>query len=244
MFLCSPPPQTLGPDRAASELALYTYTFWPAERRTVHVRFMDGDPALWKRVAGVITGDGGWNRICGLQFVFDQSPTAEVHVTFTRGGSWSYMGSDCAVMPQEKPTMQLGWLNVDTSEKELRRVTLHEFGHALGFLHEHQSPNVAIKWNLPVVYEYYKRVSGWDEKMTYAQVISSVAASAAQAGPFDSESIMCYGIPPEFTLDNVAHGGRGVCSAGDIEWARHWYGPPPPIKYKDIYMPIIKKQRP
>ena len=39
----------------------------------------------------------------------------------------------------------------------------HEFGHALGFIHEQASPIANIQWNKPVVYEYYQRVYGWSQ---------------------------------------------------------------------------------
>ena len=57
-------------------------------------------------------------------------------------GSWSYVGTNCRRVLPNKPTMNLGW--IDDSNNVLRDdekgVILHEFGHVLGFTHEHQSP--------------------------------------------------------------------------------------------------------
>jgi len=39
-----------------------------------------------------------------------------------------------------RATMNFGWLTPDTEDSEYQRVVLHEFGHALGLLHEHQHP--------------------------------------------------------------------------------------------------------
>jgi len=39
-----------------------------------------------------------------------------------------------------EPTMNYGWLKDDTDDVEYRRVVIHEFGHALGAIHEHQNP--------------------------------------------------------------------------------------------------------
>ena len=49
--------------------------------------------------------------------------------------------------------MNYGWFDSETTDDEYRRVVLHEFGHALGLAHEHQSPGVAIPWNEQKVYD-------------------------------------------------------------------------------------------
>ena len=47
--------------------------------------------------------------------------------------------------------MNYGWLTPTSDDDELRRVVLHEFGHALGLIHEHQNPEGGIQWNEPAV---------------------------------------------------------------------------------------------
>jgi hypothetical protein len=49
--------------------------------------------------------------------------------------------------------MNLGWINDNKSEDDLRSVILHEFGHALGAVHEHESPYARIQWDREKVYE-------------------------------------------------------------------------------------------
>ena len=41
--------------------------------------------------------------------------------------------------------MNYGWIDADSPEEELRSVVLHEFGHALGLIHEHQNPLSGIR---------------------------------------------------------------------------------------------------
>jgi hypothetical protein len=75
--------------------------------------------------------------------VSDQQPAAQVRIGFDAKGYWSCVGTDsvdpvCAgsnaasmnfqAFDRYQPT---GW----------RATVLHEFGHALGFEHEHQNPN-------------------------------------------------------------------------------------------------------
>ena len=228
MKLCAPPPPLpIGP-HASDELALYVPRKW-TDRLQAHVRFMDGDWHVWRRVALNITGPGGWNRACGFQFLFDQRKDAEIRVTFETGASWSYEGQYCLGVPPDKPTMQLGWLKANTPDAEVRRVALHEFGHALGFIHEHASPEAHIPWDKEAVYDYYLRSHGWDRAMVDAQVLTPTAAEVVDAGDYDPQSILHYYIPPEFVLDHVARGGYGDLTPMDIKMAEHWYGPPPPL---------------
>jgi hypothetical protein len=194
-----------------------------------HVVFMDGSPNVWRRVERNIAGPGGWNRACGFQFVFDQRHDAEIRVTFATGASWSYEGAYALGVPPDQPTMQLGWLKESTPDAEVRRVALHEFGHALGFIHEMQSPEAQIPWDREAVYAYYLASHGWDRATVDAQVLTPTAPEVVEAGIYDACSIMHYHIPPEFVLDRMARGGYGELTPMDIEGARNFYGPPPPL---------------
>ena len=64
--------------------------------------------------------------------------------TYAPGESYSYIGRDAKNVPLSQPTLNLGWFqSVDyPDENEWKGTTLHEFGHALGFWHEHQHPNI------------------------------------------------------------------------------------------------------
>lgn len=56
------------------------------------------------------------------------------------GGSWSYIGTDAITIPVESFTMNFGFMDQPT--------VMHEFGHALGLIHEHQSPfKGGFEWN-------------------------------------------------------------------------------------------------
>ena len=101
--------------------------------------------------------------------------------------------------------MNFGWLEAtplaDTTE--FNRVVLHEFGHALGMIHEHQNPiGNPIKWNKDSVYAYYVG----NNIFTKEQVDEFVFALDYQANgtSFDKESIMLYAIPPSFTTDGFS----------------------------------------
>ena len=68
-------------------------------------------------------------------------PTIYVFLFYsTAGGSWSYIGTDASRIPLESFSMNLGFVDQST--------VMHEFGHALGLIHEHQSPfEGGFEWN-------------------------------------------------------------------------------------------------
>ncbi|WP_437321271.1 matrixin family metalloprotease [Sorangium sp. So ce385] len=41
--------------------------------------------------------------------------------------------------------MNFGWLTLESTQADVESVVLHEFGHALGLIHEHQHPENGIK---------------------------------------------------------------------------------------------------
>ncbi len=175
--------------------AMETRRRWP-NGMTLRVHFLEGDPAVQEKVAAIA---GEWRQYANLTFVFGAGPEAEIRIAFKPNlGSWSYMGTDCS-LPQlaGRPTMNLGWLTPTTSVAEYRRVVLHEFGHALGLVHEHLQPNADIPWDEQKVIAYYKRTNGWDENYIRSNVLAKARADAFTA--FDPHSIMLYPVPKELT---------------------------------------------
>ena len=98
---------------------------------------------------------------------------------------------------------------------------LHEFGHALGLVHEHLSPSVTIPWDEEKVYAYFKRTNDWSAQQTRAQVLNRGAADKFTR--FDRESIMLYFFPPELTTDGSATPHNTELSAMDKEFIAQLY---------------------
>ena len=96
--------------------------------------------------------------------------------------------------------MNYGWLNDASSDDEISRVTLHEFGHALSAIHEHQSPAANIPWDRDAVYAYYGAPpNSWTKEQIDRNIFAKYSATVTNASAFDPESIMLYAIPNSLT---------------------------------------------
>lgn len=145
-----------------------------------------------------------WSEHANVGFRFVTRGSAQIRISFDEdSGSWSYLGTDAKVVASSKATMNYGWLDDETPEDEFSRVVLHEFGHALGAIHEHNHPASGIRWNRPAVYEYYRRTQGWTKADVDAQIFRVYEEDQLNAGTYDRASIMHYAIPRELLLDGA-----------------------------------------
>lgn len=212
--------------QATPDLTLLTANRWPAGTTVLHVRFMDGSEALHDRIEAIEAGPEGWSSASGIRFEFVEEGFAEVRVTFAPGGSWSHVGSYCAKIPQDQPTMQLGWLNDGTDIAEVRRIWLHEAGHALGFMHEQLTALAiaSIPWDFDSIAlwcaENGVRFDDWQRKWMTAYDPAQIVQ-----GEYDGDSIEHYYIPSRWVLDRIQRGGAKRLSPGDRSAIAAWYGP-------------------
>ncbi len=85
---------------------------------------------------------------------------------------------------------------------DYRRYILHEFGHAIGCIHEHQTPIAGIDWNKPVVYKYYWDNFRWPQDKVDLNVLDVLSEDETNhSDDFDPDSIMVYPILAEHTND-------------------------------------------
>jgi hypothetical protein len=205
------------------ELAVETGKMWKTGR-TLRIRFLDGDKALHKRVEAYACD---WLRFANLQFDFGNHPKAEIRVSFTRPGYWSALGTDALVeeyFPRTEPTMNFGELSVNTPDEEVARVVLHEFGHALGCIHEHANPSGSIRWNKEVVYrELGGPPNRWNKDTVDRNVFQRYDKTLTQFTSFDPKSIMLYAFPPSWTLDGMTFPTNRTLSETDKKFIASRY---------------------
>lgn len=149
----------------------------------------------------------GWdnNKKIRLKFIPYDGTTSgnvtDIRVVFRPGGSSSYLGSDALRVHKDSPTVYFGWITETAGEDVIRQVVLHEFGHVLGLVHEHQSPQANIPWNRERVYAYYARTQHppWDRAMVDRNIFFRYSTTETNSTAYDPLSIMHYSIPAELT---------------------------------------------
>jgi hypothetical protein len=196
-----------------------------APGRTLAVSFLDGPSELCDRVAKAARE---WESSASLRFDFGRHPAAELRVSFQAdSGSWSWIGTDALSVEPGRPTINFGWLTATTPQDELRRVVLHEFGHVLGLVHEHQNPAAAgvIPWNVNAVYEYYAQF-GWSRSEIDANVLQTYSREHTNFTEFDRSSIMLYPVDDRLTDGSFSVGWNRELSVQDRAFVRTWYPEP------------------
>ena len=188
---------------AGQKAALLLSAKWDVGEK-INIRFLGGTPALQERVKSVAKE---WTKLANVTFNFVKTAPSDIRIAFMEGkGSWSYLGNMCRRIDEPEPTMNYGWLKDGSPEAELRRVVLHEFGHALGMIHEHQNPkNGGIDWNRAAV---RRDLSGppnnWDDATIENNMFAKYAPGALAATDVDPKSIMMYPIPKAWTNDGTS----------------------------------------
>ena len=105
--------------------------------------------------------------------------------------------------------------NIVWAFTSMKGTVLHEFGHALGLLHEQSFPN-AIRWNkADSIYEKYEKEQGWDKAKVDAQVFEVSDQFYTNGTKYDPKSIMQYAIDASETLNGFSVPRNDVLSAGD-----------------------------
>lgn len=219
--------------RVPQVAAVSTSVLWSAGE-TLGVLFMNWHDQM--RLLNEVERCGReWEKYANLRLVFSTSreglrrlgaENANVRISFKypldgKTGGSSLLGKASSGQ-EDTHSMQL-ILAPDTDTVEVRRVALHEFGHALGYQHEHMNPINGVQWKQPDARNYYRRHTGWSNEEVERNIFRRLSLAENVATTFDRDSIMCYSIPASITLDGYGVRSNTALSYLDTESARIIY---------------------
>jgi hypothetical protein len=205
---------SLNRQAGTAEAGGLTAHFWPPGS-TLRVRFLDGSPELHQEV---MKAAASWVEGAALSFTVVQSGDAEIRVTFAGPGNWSALGTmsrTTEFFPADEPSMCLGEVPGAAPER-IARLARHEFGHAIGLIHEHSTPAAGIRWNVPVVLAALGGAPNfWSREQVAHNVFAVYGEDQSQYTQFDEKSVMLYAFPSSWTLDGMTFPHNVQLSATD-----------------------------
>lgn len=215
--------RTLEKSDTISQKGVLVKTYKWDNGQTIRIKFLNGDEYVQKKVKEYASE---WLKYANLKFQYvasNQKADIKIGINWKEyNGSWSYFGKNCLNTKNDQPTMILGGLSKSTPYSVFRRTVLHEFGHALGLVHEHQSPKANIVWNEDAVYAFMKN-EGWTEDEIKSDYLSKWSSDNTNSSAYDPYSIMHFEIPASFTKNHYSVGIMSVLSEGDKSFVRQQY---------------------
>lgn len=190
---------------------------WGPEILKMRVCFFEGSKATRAAVAKIASRWAHKEMGITLDFGNMNSPrTCEpgkgkpnhIRIGFSQPGYWSTVGQGSVIYAkQEEQSMNLEGFDklpadqLDTVYDGYAKGTIiHEFGHALGFQHEHQSPagNCEAEYDWSHIYEYMAGPpNNWPKEQVDYNMRQATQPTLMMTN-FDPDSVMLYVFPADF----------------------------------------------
>ena len=183
----------------------------------------------WKRawVAYVITEYFAPFLNVTFQFQLDPTygPNCNIRISFDpSGGCYSRLGTDALQnWGGLNESMNLGWMDAPlftnfiyngvsyTTPQSFNQggypgqgtTIIHEFGHAMGMIHEHNTPfGLSFQWNTAAVYQYFQGPPNyWSKSDIDQNLLYRFETNGMNGSQFDSYSMMKYNFPGSLLLN-------------------------------------------
>lgn len=179
------------------------------------VSFKGGTAAVHKNIADIAAT---WSKHANIQFDFGQDSasgsyrvwvpgdTSSIRVGFEAPGYWSFVGTDSLDLEICNPgeiTLNLEKFDVSLP-RNWQATVLHEFGHALGFHHEHQSPVSKCDFDWDTLYAYLAGPPNFWPKEQVDFNLRQMPAGGLTYSPYDKLSVMHYSFPEWMFLSGAS----------------------------------------
>ncbi len=228
---------TIARPKSTSRAVADPHQYWP-QKKVLRVGFLSnaatGAPTA-AQIKYAKDAISEWDTLTNLSFTYPASGPYDIRWSFYPNQSWSYVGTDCAGIPQNEPTGNIGWgWTSNSTGVYTDGAARHEVGHQMGAKHEQCNGKSGICWNKPVVYaDLGGPPNNWDKATVDWNVFFVCDPNTHQQTTFDKVSIMEYPAPARWTCNNTAIPGGQFLSELDKTF---WSGvypkpnqPPPPL---------------
>lgn len=211
---------SIGSASVVLHFVVLRHNMWP-QNHTLKVYFMTKNEHLANII---LTTAQEWSEHCNIKFertlVYHRS---HIRVSFAREGHWSVIGTLAQTKKRKRPSMNFDVKSVDIGSEYFKGIIRHEFGHALGLLHEHQSSNVPMDWDKETVYREFKKEYGWSTEKVDENLFERYEFETKKASREDPLSIMTYPIEESFTFSKKTFQRNNTLSQTDIEYIGQLY---------------------
>ena len=150
-----------------------------------------------------------WGRVIATRL----DPTAsrgsnDIHIGYKRPGFFSAVGTDSRVASFRRRyglSLNINDRAPNYDEDKYRAVALHELGHALGAVHEHQSPESNIPWDEGALLRHYRQAPNrWNLDKVRYQITRKFNRIEITNSAYDEDSIMLYPVLEKFLRKDAA----------------------------------------
>lgn len=180
-----------GSQQAPREFGAIMKDYMWDQGQTITIGFLEGSPEQQDFVKKTVLES--WQPLINLKLKFvDSTENAMIRVSFNQTlGAWSYIGTQNKNIPANQPTLNLGWL--DNEPGKFGGVVKHEFGHMLGFAHEHLRSDAPFEWNKPAVENAFQGPpNNWSPQTIQTNIFDTINTDQFIGTDYDPKSIMVY----------------------------------------------------
>jgi hypothetical protein len=175
----------------------------------------------------IIRAFGEWTTYTGIEFVMAHGLNdSDIRISFEEDGHWSYIGTQAEQgFLTGKATMNFDPMDFrGINDKTRYSIMLHEIGHSIGLIHEHQKETSPIIWNKAKIYNDCQRIYGWDKVEVDHNIFNKFNSNDLfYSKEFDRNSIMIYAIPNGWSSNYQINEMNNELSELDKRFARAFY---------------------